>query len=221
MTSLLLAVALAQQAPAGTEWGPKPPYKDSETTRYAVKMQIENPADGTYVPVEMTANVKFTKKTEKGFDGTFGWTQLVVDGADQPDEEFKVSVKPNGTLRSVDSDFGPGMRRMFLPFYFIYPEKPLVPGGSWTYKDTKEEEVDGHTTDFTYKLEGTEMYKSKKAQKVAVKFNEVGPNPLKGDGTYWLDEEGRVVKFELKVTGWPVPYVGEIFTATISGEIAG
>jgi hypothetical protein len=108
---------------------------------------------------------------------------------------------------------------MLLPFFFAYPDKPIEVGGTWTYKDTGEEKVDGHTANFEYKLVGTEDLKSKKAHKVTVKFNEDGPEPLKGDGTYWIGEDGRVLKYELNVSGWPVPVVGQIFTAKITGEI--
>jgi hypothetical protein len=221
MTSILLAAVLLQQDPAGAEWGPKPPYKDSESTKYAVKMNIDDPSSGTQVAVEMNTSYKIAKKTDKGYEGTFGWTQLMVEGAEQPDEEFKIVLKPNGFLKTVDSSYGPGMRRMLLPFFFSYPEKPLAPGATWKYKDDDADKTDAHMCDFEYKLEGTEMYKSKKAQKVLVKFNEIGPDPLKGSGTYWVNGEGRVVKFELSVTGWTVPVAGQIFTAKINGELTG
>jgi hypothetical protein len=220
MTTLLLAAAIAVQDPAGAEWGPKPPYKDGETNKYAVKMAIEDPESGATVNVEMTATYTVGKKSDKGVEGTFGWTQLLVDGSEQPDETFKTVLKPNGVLKSVDSVYGPGMRRMLLPFYLAYPEKPVQVGGSWTYKDEQTDETEAHKAVFEYTLSGTEQLKSKKAQKVNVKFSEVGPSPLKGEGTYWVGEDGRVLKFEFNVSGWTVPVAGMVFTAKISGELA-
>jgi hypothetical protein len=128
-------------------------------------------------------------------------------------------LKPNGIVKSVDSHYGPGMRRMVLPFYFAYPERPVAIGGTWAYKDDKADETDGHVTDFEYKLVGPEAVNSKKAHKVTVKFNEQGPAPLKGTGTYWIGEDGRVLKFDLDVTGWTVPVASQVFKARITGEL--
>jgi hypothetical protein len=217
MTQLLLAIALAQTPAA--DWNIAAPYKEKEATKYKVQIEIND--QGTTINVEMNASVSTSKKTDKGFEGTFSWTDLMVDGGQQEDMTFDTMLKPDGTLKGVKSDLGDGMRRMLLPFYFSYPGKAVTTDATWSYKDASEDEVDAHKATIDYKVVGVEKIKDKEALKVSVKLAEAGPDPMKADGFYWIGKDGRILKYELNVTHWPVPVAGQTFDAKIKAEILG
>ena len=218
---LFAALALAQaQTTGATEL--KVPYKPDDATVYKVAITVTDPSGGADTQVDMTAHYKVAKKTDKGFEGSFAWTNLTVGGeGEQPDETFNVVLKPNGMLKSVDSTYGPGMRRMLIPFYFVYPDKAIEKGATWKYEDEKADETDGHTESIEYKLVGTEKVKDKDATRVDFKITEKGPEPMKGDGAFWVGADGRVLKFEINITGWPVPVASQVFDAKVKGEISG
>ncbi len=215
MTNLLIAaVALAAQS---NGWDIKTPYAEKDVLRYAVTIEID--AAGNAMRVDMNANYKITKKSDKGFEGSFGWTDLMVEGQQQADENFDLTLKPTGALATVTSDYGDGMRRMLLPFFFTYPGKAVAKDAAWTHAD--EQEIDGHKAKIDYKVVGEEKVKDKDTMKVSVTLTEIGPAPMKGTGHYWIGKDGRMVKFEMDVTEWTVPVAGQTFNAKLKAEIAG
>ena len=216
MTNLLIAALALAQGPA---WELKAPYKDNESDKYTVVIKIQD--QGQEMAVDMVLERKIAKKTDKGFEGTFGWTQLFVEGEQQPDETFAIVLKPNGVLKSVKSDYGDAMRRMFLPFFLAYPDKSVAKDAAWTYKDEQEDEADAHKASVEYKVVGEEKIKDKQAMKVSFTMTEEGPNPMKSSGFFWVAQDGKVLKYELNVTGWPVPVAGSVFDAKITADLVG
>jgi hypothetical protein len=214
MTQLLLAVALATQPTQ--DWNLAAPYKEKAADNY--KVQIEIFDQGETINVEMNAALATDKKTDKGFEGSFSWTQLIVDGGQQDDMTFATTLKSDGTLKAVKSDLGDGMRRMLLPFYLSYPGKAVAKDATWTYKDANEDEVDAHKTSIEYKVVAIEKVKEVDTMKVSVKLTESGPDPMKVDGFYWVAADGRVLKYELNLTNWPVPVAAQSFDAKLKAE---
>lgn len=219
-TILLAAVAIAAQAQttSASGWELKAPYQEKDDLKYAINIDID--AAGNTMRVEMSANYKISKKTDKGFEGSFGWTNLYVEGEMQPDESFSLMLKSNGTLKSVKSDYGDGMRRMLLPFFFSYPEKAVAKDATWTYADTSDEAMDGHTAKCEYKVVGMDKFRDAEVMKVSVSITETGPTPMKGSGFYWIGKDGKLVKFDIDVTEWTVPVAGQAFNAKLKGELA-
>ena len=216
MTNLLIAALALTQVSA---WELKAPYKDNESDKYTVVMKIQD--QGQEMAVDMVLERKISKKTDKGFEGTIGWTQLFAEGEQLPDETFEIALKPNGVLKSIKSDYGDAMRRMFLPFFFTYPEKAVAKDAAWTYKDEQEDETDAHKASVEYKVVGEEKVKDKQAMKVSFTMAEEGPSPMKSSGFFWVAQDGKVLKYELDVTGWPVPVAGSVFDAKITGDLVG
>ena len=111
------------------------------------------------------------------------------------------------------------MRRMYLPFFFAYPDKAVEVGDTWKYADKEDEAVDGHRTVVEYKVVVEDKVGKKDALKIEFKLKEEGNAPMTGEGHFWVDRNGIVLKYEMNLESWPVPMVGEAFNAEITGEI--
>ncbi|HXH60498.1 MAG TPA: DUF6263 family protein [Fimbriimonadaceae bacterium] len=208
MLNVLIAASLLGAAPFDA-WDIHAPYKQDSTLDYEVVMTLHNGPEQNNV--DMLIHHATTKKSDSGYEGTYGWTELYVDDQPQLDQTFGVTLKANGVLKAVTSDYGDGMRRMFLPFMFVYPDKRVDVGDTWTYKDAAEDEMDGHKATIVFKVVDTDTIKEKKVLKIESHLTEDGPDPMKSDGTFWVAEDGTVLKYKFKVTEWPVPVAQQVF----------
>lgn len=217
MTNLLL-MALAMMPVTNDEWELKNPFKEKLTQQYEVLIYID--MGGQEMDVEITAELKIDKKTEKGFSGTYGFTEIFVAGDPQDSEVWPVEFKSNGVLKSLDADEGPGMRRMFLPFFIAYPDKSVSVGDTWKYADSEDDKLDGHMAVMDYKVISEEKVGKKDALKIEFNLKEIGSAPMTGKGHFWVDRNGNVLKFKFNLEGWPVPIADDqVFAAEVSGEI--
>lgn len=196
-------------------WKAAAPYSEGQTFKYDVTADID--MGGNPLGVEIVLYHKTTKKTETGFEGESGFEEIFVNGEEMDGFTMQVTLDPNGALKSVKAEEGDGMRRMFMPYYFCYPSTGVDDGGTWGFQDTVA--TDGHKAKFEYTLVGSEDMDGAKCKKVKVAISEEGPNPMKADGHYWVSDKGQVAKFEISVTGWPVPVAGQAFDAKIKGKI--
>lgn len=215
MTTLVLAAALAP-AFMNDGWKPAAPYVEGATLSYDLVADLD--MGGNPLDVEIKLELKTTKKTDSGFEGTGGFAKVYVQGEEMDGMSLGVTLGTNGLLKSVTSDMGSAMRRMFMAFYFCYPTEPVGEGGKWTVQD--ETATDGHKAKFEYTLGGTENVGETATTKVTVAITEDGAEPMKADGTYWVASDGKVMKFELNMKGWPVPVAGQAFSGKIKGTIA-
>jgi len=214
MTSIILAAALSSTL-ANQGWKPVAPYAEGSALRYDLKANLDmggNPTD-----VEITLEHKTTKKTDGGFEGTSAFTQVIVNGNEMDGMSMDVSLSANGVLKSVKSDLGSDMRRMFMAFYFCYPTDAVGDGGTWSFQDA--EATGGHKAKFEYTLAGAEDLNGQQVMKVKVVMSEDGSDPMKATGFYWVASDGKIAKFELNIKGWPVPVAGQAFDATIKGTL--
>ena len=215
MTNLLIAV-MALMPVSNDGWELKTPFKEKLTLEYDVLILID--AGGMDREVEILSELKIEKKTDKGFEGSFGFTEIYVDGESQPAETWPAVFGANGMLKTMEAD-ELDTRRMYLPFFMVYPGKTVAVGDTWKYSDKEDEAVAGHRAVIEYKVISEEKVGKQEALKIEFKLKEEGPAPMTGDGHYWINKEGVILKYKMNLSGWPVPMVGQSFDAEISGEI--
>jgi len=216
MTNLLMAALVLASAPTDS-WELKIPFKEKLQQEHDVLIYIS--MGGEERDVELISQLKIDKKTDTGYEGTYGFKDIYVGGQPQDGGTWPAKFNSGGMIMSMEADEGPGMRRMFLPFFMVYPDKAVAVGDTWKHADKDDEAVDGHTVTVEYKaLEVTKAGKAD-ALKVEFKLKEKGPAPMVGDGYFLLGRDGRVLKYKINIEGWPVPIAGTTFNAVITGEI--
>ena len=214
MTNILFA-ALALMPVSNDGWELKAPFKEKLTQEYELLIFIEEGG----MEVEVISVLEIDKKTEEGFTGSFGFTEIYVGGEPMEGGTSPAEFSANGVLMGIEADEGPGVRRMYLPFFFAYPDKTVEVGDTWKYADKEDEAVDGHRAVVEYKVVEEDKVSAKDALKIEFKLKEEGDAPMTGDGHFWVERSGVVLKYEMNLESWPVPMAGEAFNAEITGEL--
>lgn len=214
MTNILFA-ALALMPVQTDGWELMVPFKEELTLEYEMLVFIDDQG----LEAEIIAVLKIDKKTDKGFAGSYGFTEIYVNGEPIENSALPAEFSANGVLMAIEADESPAMRRMYLPFFFAYPDKAVEVGDTWKYADKEDEAVDGHRTILEYKVIEEDKVGGKDALKIEFKLKEEGDAPMTGDGHFWVDRNGVVLKFKMNLESWPVPIAGDVVDAEISGEI--
>lgn len=198
------------------KWDIKPTLtKDSKTT-YAMEIDV------TAGPESHTAKFKFTTTTgEKAADETYStkvlWNAIEVDGnpsEDLPEWGFKIDKQ--GGILGVSGDLDDSYRRMITPYFFVYPDKGIAAGEKWEAKLGAKK--DAFT--FKYEAKGIEKVKDEDAMKITGTFKE-GEGDMSGDGTWWVGKNGKIVKFDMKIKNWTIPFTGgpDKLDANVKGAV--
>ncbi|HTQ10719.1 MAG TPA: hypothetical protein VMI31_11650 [Fimbriimonadaceae bacterium] len=98
----------------------------------------------------------------------------------------------------------------------MYPDKEVKVGDKWTEKFKPK---DGKDVTVDYEVVEQTKVGDADALKIKGKLSEDGP--MKGDCTYWIGKDGAMLKFELDLKSWPVPFAGDPhdFDVKMKGEI--
>ena len=195
--------------------GAEAPFKEELTQEYELFIFIEEQG----LEVELISVLKIDKKTENGFTGSYGFTEIFVNGDPMENDPLPAEFSANGVLMGIEGDEGPAMRRMYLPFFFAYPDEAVEVCDTWKYADDEDEAVDGHRTVVEYKAVEEDRVGGKDALKIEFVLKEEGDAPMTGDGHFWVDKDGIVLKYEMNLESWPVPIAGQVVSAEITGEI--
>ncbi|MCH8978506.1 MAG: hypothetical protein IH945_04595 [Armatimonadetes bacterium] len=217
MTNILFA-ALALMPATNDGWELKAPFKEELTQEYEMLVFLD--MGEQEMEVELIAVLKIDKKTDKGFSGSFAFTDIFLDGSPGEGGTWPVEINASGVLMGVEADEGPGMRRMCLPFFLAYPDKTVSVGDTWKYADKEDDAVDGHRLLVEYKVVEETRVGKNDALKIEFKLKEEGNAPMTGVGHFWVDKNGVVLKYEMDLESWPVPIADDqVFDAEITGEI--
>ncbi|HWP31946.1 MAG TPA: hypothetical protein VNK96_09535 [Fimbriimonadales bacterium] len=204
--SLLLGSLLFAQDAVTLAWKPTV----GMVNKY--KVEVNSTMDmGDGQPHKVVVNFNITEKILKIRDdgnieveATQGEMGIVIDGQDlgqgMPSQTSVTVMKPNGETLERKTENAPGMDnpRLEESFTFIYPDKPLRIGDTWTRKvkaDAKKGTVDAEAT---YKYEGTETVNGQTLWKVSYQFKETGGDmPFTVSGVVWLSsKDGTLFKGE-------------------------
>lgn len=211
ITALIAATAIADP------WTLNAPFKGDWKTEYATTVNIREQQEE--ISVEMNIKWQTDKKDQNAQSVIVSWSGITVNGnpMDQ-DSSWTASISPTGSIKKIvgaEDDY----RRMLMPFAFIYPEKPVNVGDSWTSAGS----VEGISeTDWTFeaKVEKNEMTQGRDTLRVATKLKEKSAGALEVNGNWWIAKDGTVVKFNLDLKNWLVPLAdGQTFSAIVSGKL--
>ncbi len=212
---LIFGVALAAAAMA-QGWLLKSPYETKGKTTW--KMVVDANVDGGTHVAKMDYVLNVQSNDPKAIKVVASWNHLTVDDNEMSEESsWEVELAPSGAITKATD--GEEYARMLLPMLFTYPGKEVEAGAKWsesikTSKDAKDIKVD-------YEVLAKEKVGDKDALKVAAKFKEDKTDGMTGDDIFWVDKDGKVLKFELKLKNWMVPMAGGgPVEATIKADLA-
>jgi hypothetical protein len=211
----LTAVAAFASMSFAQSWMLKAPYEAEQVTAWNVT--INTVIEGKERVARIKQVLTIDSKTDKGIKARAAWTNILIDSADQSpsDTQWDVSLNLDGSIASAgqSGDYG----RMMTAGAFVYPNKEVKAFDTWTSKvrpgrGAKEMTLKYTVLDFT-KVGGEE------AVKVRGKLSET--DGMTGDLLFWVARDGRVLKFDLDLTGWVIPFATEShrIDAKVKGEL--
>lgn len=205
---LLAAAAMADG------WLIKAPYDAKAKLTWKVTITA-NVAGGEH-EASMNQILTVNSKSDKEIKAKGKWSDLTVDGAAQDSaDEWDVILGLDGAVLSAgdNADYV----RMLTPLVFVYPDKEIKVGDKWTRKAKPAK--DGKDLTMDYEVAETTKVGEVEVMRIKAKLTEDGP--MKGDITYWVAKDGRVMKFEFDLKNWVVPIAAGIpdFDAKGKGEL--
>ncbi len=206
MITVLAAIAIAL-VPGG-KWELKPPYEYGKL--FVTSLRIEEKAqkkDGDSWTVTETQEVLVKGSGDAGHKCLILIKDVLVDGEDEGEDDFKCFLGKDGHLLTVSSFYGEKMRLPIMTTFFIYPDRPIGIGDKWTATD--ESTISGKTK-FDYEAKAEETTDGIPTLKVALHFGPEDKNKAKdefsGEGYFWVSKDGIVRKFKLKQKNVLIPW---------------
>ncbi|MES1227100.1 MAG: hypothetical protein ABUL72_00425, partial [Armatimonadota bacterium] len=125
-----------------------------------------------------------------------------------PDSSATTISKPSGEITDVqDSEGDANAWRMAELNNFIYPDKPVDVGDTWTHTIAADSKKGIVAATATYKVDAMEKVGDRDTVKIKVSYKETeGTDPASNDSTVWLDvKDSTMVKEESAWTNVPSP----------------
>ncbi len=204
---LLVALSMLQgQTPAPTTaWDISKPLAKSKIT-WTITSDVKVGGGDHNSTLNHTMDV-----TDVDKDGTakvtVSWSDITVDGAPAgQDNTWKVLFGARGSVDSAGEE-DDDIRRMLSPTTFVKPEKPVAVGDKWTF-DLIPKKAKDRAVKYEYEVKAAEKLKDVDTLKINYKFTEKGSDGTTAEGDWWIAKDGHVVKFDIKVKNWIVPFAG-------------
>lgn len=220
MRSFLSIAAFALAASALCQgWNLKAPYEAK--AKHSWQVVVTANVGGMDVEAKMKQHVVVDSVSEKEIKATASWTDLLVNGSEQQDDDssWALVLNPNGSLVSAGEHVD--YARMLTPAAFVYPGKEVKVGDKWT---SKVKPKDGKEITSDYEVVEIAKVGDVEAMKVKLKLSEEAPKDgvaMKAEGFHWVAKDGKVLKFELDIKNWIVPMAQGMpeFDAKVKGEL--
>ncbi|HVT13381.1 MAG TPA: hypothetical protein VHE55_14030 [Fimbriimonadaceae bacterium] len=214
--TFVAALGLAAFSLADGGWLLKPPYEAKAKISY--KVTVDANVGGQDHEATMKQLFTVDSKSDKEVKGKGSFSDVTLDGndlsgQDLPSWDVTLSATDGSVTAAGDSvDYV----RMLTPFTFIYPSKEIKVGDKWTTKFKPAKDAKEITID--YEVVEQSKIGDDDVLKIKSKLSEDGP--MKADDTYWIGKDGKVLKFDLDIKGWPAPFTGgaQDIDAKIKGE---
>lgn len=213
LTFLALAVYAAASSQQG--WLLKAP---SAKAKKSWNLSVAAPLHGHDMQAKLDYHLEVRGMEHEKVACVASWDHIVVDDEEQGDvETWELALAPSGALESVKE--GEEFARMLMPFFFGYPNKEVQPGDKWS--DTVKLSRKAKDVRIDYEVLEKTSAGGEEVLKIAAKFKEEGEDGMEGDDLFWVQKNGAINKFELKLKNWAVPMVNSVpMPATIKGAIA-
>jgi len=204
------------------KWDIKAAFAPKASAKYDLNITVVQGGEDHTAVMKYGITLKDTAK-DKPLEGTYTWTDLMLDGGQAvPDQTWDVTFDTMGGIATTDAQEGEdAIRSMLMPISFIYPDKAVEVGDTWTETLKAGTTISDRSMTCEMKAEAMEKVGDVDTLKVTEKISQKGDTPLTATGTWWVDKDGKVLKFEVKTTNWYVPMAGDaLMDATFTGTLA-
>lgn len=210
LTTLVLAGAMLASPQAGDKWDIKAALAPKASVAYDVTTDVMMMGEPHTATFKLAIELKDTP-ANKPLVAMISMKDLTTDGGQtMPDNSWNATLDPSGGILDSDAQEGPDAIRQFLtPWVFIYPDKAVGVGDTWTDTIKLGDAKTDRTITFNMKADSMEKVGDADALKVIENLTQNGDQGLKSTGTWWVDKTGKVLKFDIKTSNWVVPMVGD------------
>jgi hypothetical protein len=127
-------------------WMLKAPYEAK--AKFVWKVTVNANLSGMEVEATMKQHLDIESRDDKQVKGKSAWTEVAVNGQEQPDDQdpWAVVLNTNGSIVSANDSLDYG--RMLVPAVFVYPDKEVKVGDKWTVKFKPAKDAQEVTSDY-------------------------------------------------------------------------
>lgn len=222
LTTLVLASALLASPQTGDKWDIKAALAPKASTTWDVTTDVMMQGQPTNATMKLVLELKDTP-ADKPLKATFSMKDLTVEGGQtMPDNAWDVTLDSQGAITDSEAQEGPdAMRQFLMPWVFVYPDKPVGVGDTWTDTVKVGSDKADRSIVITMKADSMDKVGDVDALKVTEDLAQKGDSPLKSTATWWVDKTGKILKFDVKSTNWSVPMLGDqLLDAGFKGTLA-
>ena len=218
LTTLVLAGALLA-TPQADKWDIKAGMAPKVSSSYDLVINVM--VNGT--PQAATGKLLIDRKDVaqgKPPAATYSMKDVLLDsGQNVPDQTWNLTLDPSGGIVDTDSDAGADAVRTFLiPWTFIYPDKPVGVGDTWSDTIKAGDAKNDQSFVINMKADSMDKIDGADALKVTEDLTQAGDGGMKSTANWWLDKNGKILKFDIKTSNWVVYLMGaQPFDATFTG----
>lgn len=211
--SILAALSLAGLCTASDKIKIQPTPKVGDAQKYKYELTFKVGDNDIDVTAEAEQSVV---KVEKDLvSACLKWQNLkaLVAGSDQATEytDTKFDFKTNGELLKSDGGIhGADTIRNLLMVLFVPPTSEIGEGETYQtdFKEIANEAIPARKVMGTYV--GKVDYKGSSVLKFTLKYTEIGDDAMTADTTFFVKENGSVVRAEVDFKKLPVPVIGQV-----------
>ena len=207
---------------AADKWDLKAALAPKATTTWDLVSSVNQAGEDHTATMKLIISLKDAEK-DKPQKATYSWKELLLDGGQNiPDNDWDVTIDGQGGITDSEASDGvEAMQTLLMPMTFIYPDKPVGVGDSWTLTVKAGSDKSDRSYTIEAKADSMDKVGDADAMKVTEKIDQKGDDKLTADGTWWVDKTGKVLKFEVKASGWKVPMAGpNAMDVTFKGTLA-
>lgn len=219
LTTLVLAGALLA-TPQADKWDIKAGIAPKSTASYDLAIDVEMAGQQHNATGKLVIEIKNTP-AGKPIAAAYSIKDLAADtGQGLPDQSFNATLDAAGGILDSDAQEGADpIRQYLMPWTFIYPDKAVSVGDTWTDTIKVGEAKTDHSIVISMKADSLDKVGDIDALKVTEDLTQAGDGGMKSTGTWWLDKSGKVLKFEVKTSNWLVPMMGDqLLDASFKGS---
>ena len=171
------------------------------------EMTITLPANEGFLTAVSLMNI--SKVDSEKVDATNDWDKfkVTVDGNEMPVpfEPIKLSLGKDGDPTALSGGVEGSDARMYEFLWFPHPDKELKKGEATTFTLAAKKTLGLPERTVTETYEGQDTVNGKPANRVKVKIEEVKGDDFSLEGTFWVLNDGTIVKEDSTFNNLPIP----------------
>ena len=222
----LIAIVVAAGALAAGAQDPKlniaPKFEAGKTNALTFDIEVSGQGVAISATGVSTTTVKSAGQERVDIEHAWSDTKLIMNDNEQPmpSTPFEVTLGANGDPTSISGgpQGGPNVVYVYFLMHFPRPDKALAKGESTTFTLAGNNDAGIPARKVTESFLGPEEIAGKPANKFSVKVEEQKGIGFTLDGTFWVTDDGTVVKEDASFDNLATSDGDSTFKGTVKAE---